>query len=123
MILALATRHRVERPATSMGGGTKNPMERLARRRLDTPLSYTVKSEIRTACRRGFCHNKGAKMELTKLPPAPEEVLTIDGHTIILRFASKSNPGVLDSIQETLFNQKIAPTKSPNFCIKAENVR
>ena len=38
MILALATRHRVERPAISMGGGTKNPMERLARRRLDTPL-------------------------------------------------------------------------------------
>jgi len=48
MILALATRHRVERPAISMGGGTKNPMERLARRRLDTPLFYIVKSEIRT---------------------------------------------------------------------------
>ena len=28
MILALATRHRVERPAISMGGGTENPMER-----------------------------------------------------------------------------------------------
>ena len=34
MILALATRHRVERPAISMEGGTENPMERLARRRL-----------------------------------------------------------------------------------------
>ena len=34
MILALASRHRVERPATRMEGGTKNPMERLTRRRL-----------------------------------------------------------------------------------------
>ena len=34
MILALATRHRVERPATRMEGGTENPMERLAHRRL-----------------------------------------------------------------------------------------
>lgn len=30
MILALATRHRVERPSTRMEGGTENPMERLA---------------------------------------------------------------------------------------------
>ena len=29
MRLALATRHRVERPAISMEGGTQNPMERL----------------------------------------------------------------------------------------------
>lgn len=35
MILALAMRHSVERPAIRMGGGTNDPMERLARRRLD----------------------------------------------------------------------------------------
>lgn len=29
MILASAMRHSVGRPATGMGGGTKNPMERL----------------------------------------------------------------------------------------------
>lgn len=62
-------------------------------------------------------------MELIELPMKSEEVLTIDGNTIILRYADKPNPSVLDSIRETLFSQKIAPTKSPNFCNQAGSMR
>ena len=38
MILALTMSHIVGRPATRIGGGTKNPMERLASRRLISAL-------------------------------------------------------------------------------------
>ena len=53
----------------------------------------------------------------------PEEVISLDGHTVILRYAEKSAPKVLENIQDALFNQKITPTKSPIFCNQAENVR
>ena len=46
MILASAMRHSVGRPATGMGGGTKNPMERSASRRLNLPLFYIVNKRI-----------------------------------------------------------------------------
>lgn len=50
MILALAMRHSVERPAIRMGGGTNDPMERLARRRLDFAFEETIVNLlIRTA--------------------------------------------------------------------------
>ena len=54
---------------------------------------------------------------------SPQEILLLDGHTVILRYADKSAPKVLESIQNTLFDQKITPTKSPIFCNQAENVR
>lgn len=53
----------------------------------------------------------------------PEEVILLDGHTVILHYAEKSTPKVLENVQDTLFNQKITPTKSPIFCNQAENVR
>ena len=46
MILALAMRHSVERPATGMEGGTKNPMERFCQPPSDTALFYIVNNEI-----------------------------------------------------------------------------
>ena len=45
MILALATRHRVERPATRMGGGTLNPMERPCPSPFEMPLTYDCEPE------------------------------------------------------------------------------
>lgn len=45
MILALATRHRVERPAMGMEGGTLNPMERLCPSPFETPLTYDCEPE------------------------------------------------------------------------------
>ena len=45
MILALTMSHIVGRPATGMGGGTKNPMERPASRRLIFALIFCVKTE------------------------------------------------------------------------------
>lgn len=56
-----------------------------------------------------------------KLPR--QETILLDGHIVILRYAEESTPKVLESIQDTLFNQKITPTKSPIFCNQAENVR
>ena len=45
MILALTTRHRVERPATRMGGGTLNPMERPCPSPFEMPLTYDCEPE------------------------------------------------------------------------------
>ena len=46
MILALAMRHSVERPATRMGGGTKILWSGFASRRLNLPLLYIVNNRI-----------------------------------------------------------------------------
>lgn len=53
----------------------------------------------------------------------PEEVLILDGYKIVLRYAERSAPKVLENIQSTLFNQNITPTKSPIFCNQAESMR
>lgn len=45
MILALATRHRVERPAMGMEGGTLNPMERPCPSPFEMPLIYDCELE------------------------------------------------------------------------------
>ena len=45
MILASAMSHIVGRPATGIGGGTKNPMERLCQPPSDTALVYIVNIE------------------------------------------------------------------------------
>ena len=52
-----------------------------------------------------------------------QETFSLDGHTVILRYAEKSAPKILESIQNTLFNQKTTPTKSLIFCNQTENVR
>ena len=62
-------------------------------------------------------------MDLEKAETKTQETISLDGYTVILRYANTPAPGVLDSIQAVLFNQKIAPTKSPIFCNQAENVR
>lgn len=62
-------------------------------------------------------------MEKREIKHLPQETLSLDGHMIILRYAEQPAPGVIASIQKTLFNQKIAPTKSPNFCNNSNDVR
>ena len=62
-------------------------------------------------------------MKAKEVKTFPKEVISLDGHTVILRYAEQPAPGVLDSIQKTLFNQKIAPTKGPNFCKNTDDVR
>ena len=55
IILALATRHRVERPAIRMEGGTLILWSGLARRRLYSAFENTVNPLIRTTLQCGFC--------------------------------------------------------------------
>ena len=62
-------------------------------------------------------------MKATEVKIPRQETILLDEHIIILRYADKSAPKVLESIQDTLFNQKITPIKSPIFCNPAENVR
>ena len=46
------------------------------------------------------------------------EVILIDGHKIILRYADRPQPKVMGNIQDILFNQNISPAKSPKFAIR-----
>ncbi len=55
-------------------------------------------------------------MEATDTMKFPSEIISLDGHTVIFRYAKQSNPAVLDSIRETLVNQKIQPKNEPIFC-------
>lgn len=55
MILALATRHRVERPAISMGGGTYKSYGAALPAAVWDAVDKYVKSGVRTAQRCGFC--------------------------------------------------------------------
>ena len=48
MILALTMSHIVGRPATEIGGGTKNPMERPTSRRLISALFYRESESTKT---------------------------------------------------------------------------
>ena len=51
------------------------------------------------------------------------EVILIDGHKIILRYADRPQPKVMENIQDILFNQNISPTKSPKICNQGDNMR
>lgn len=55
-------------------------------------------------------------MEATDAMKFPSEIISLDGHTVIFRYAKRSNPAVMDSIRETLVNQKIQPQNKPFFC-------
>ena len=60
-------------------------------------------------------------MKAQEANTSAQETVLLDGHTVILRYAEKSAPKVLENIQDTLFNQKITPTKTPIFCNFAKN--
>ena len=62
-------------------------------------------------------------MKSKEVNSSSEEVISLDGHTVILRYAETSVPKVLENIQDTLFNQKTTPTRSSIFCNQANNVR
>ena len=62
-------------------------------------------------------------MKSKEVNSSSEEVLLLDGHTVILRYAEKSTSNVLERIQDALFNQETTPTRSPIFCNQAQNVR
>ena len=51
------------------------------------------------------------------------EVILIDGHKIILRYADRPQPKVMENIQEILFNQKIPQRRSLEICKTGDNVR
>lgn len=41
----------------------------------------------------------------------PREVITIDGCTVIMRYAEKPVPGVMDKVKDTLVNQNFLDKK------------
>ena len=51
------------------------------------------------------------------------EVIIIDGHKIILRYADRPQPKVMGNIQDILFNQNISPTKGHKICNQGDNMR
>ena len=51
------------------------------------------------------------------------EVILLDGHRIILRYADRPQPKLMENIQDILFNQNISPTKSPKICKQGDNMR
>lgn len=46
----------------------------------------------------------------------PREVITIDGCTVILRYAEKPAPGVMEKVKDTLVNQNFLDKKSSISC-------
>lgn len=51
------------------------------------------------------------------------EVILLDGHRIILRYADRPQPKVMENIQDILFNQNISLTKGPKICNQGDNMR
>ena len=46
----------------------------------------------------------------------PSEVITIDGCTVIMRYAEKPVPGVMDKVKDTLVNQNFLDKKYSISC-------
>ena len=46
----------------------------------------------------------------------PSEVITIDGCTVIMRYAEKPAPGVMEKVKDTLVNQNFLDKKRSIFC-------
>lgn len=67
--------------------------------------------------------DKEKNMKTGEMNVRPEEILILDGYKIVLRYAERSIPKVLENIQDTLFNQNITPTKGPIFCNQADSMR
>lgn len=51
------------------------------------------------------------------------EVIIIDGHKIILRYADRPQPKVMENIQNILFSQSISTEKVPENCNQGDNMR
>ena len=51
-----------------------------------------------------------------------EEVISIDGCRIVLRFPSNSKAGVLEELKGVLFRQENHLKKLPKICNKTENM-
>ena len=50
----------------------------------------------------------------------PNEVITIDGCTVIMRYAEKPVPGVMDKVKDTLVNQNFLDEKYSISCKKTK---
>ena len=48
----------------------------------------------------------------------PSEVITIDGYTVLMRYAEKPAPGVMEKVKDTLVNQNFLDKK---YSISCEN--
>ena len=51
----------------------------------------------------------------------PSEVITIDGCTVIMRYAEKPVPGVMDKVKDTLVNQNFLD-KNALFLVKTTKI-
>ncbi len=55
-------------------------------------------------------------MKLLETKQFPSEVITIDGCTVIMRYAEKPVPGVMDKVKDTLVNQNFLDKKCSISC-------
>lgn len=61
-------------------------------------------------------------MKLMEVKQFPSEVVTIDGCTVILRYAEKPVPGALDAMREILINQNFSAKKHSIYCKNDKNM-
>ena len=93
MILALAIRHRMERPAMSMEGGA-TPMEQFA---AAVCLTYE-KNNIYLGGSSMDKQNEESKAEVR------EETLIFGGAAISVKYAEQGNPNAADALKHLLFS-------------------
>lgn len=118
MILASAMRHSVGRPAHGNGGGLL-PMERLPPAAGLSILTCTYQWTLRMIWLFAS-HRETQRWEKNMKPletkQFPSEVITIDGCTVIMRYAEKPVPGVMDKVKGTLVNQNFLDKKYSISC-------
>ena len=93
MILALAIRHRMERPAISMEGGA-TPMERFA---AAVCLTY---DKINT-------YSGGSSMDKQieeSEPKKQEEILSLCGAAISVKYAEQDDPHITEALKRSVFS-------------------
>ena len=93
MILALAIRHRMERPAISMEGGA-TPMEQFA-----TAVCLTYE--------KNNIYSGGSSMDKQieeSEPKKQEEILSFGGVAISVKYAEQDNPHITEALKRSVFS-------------------
>lgn len=93
MILALAIRHRMERPAMSMEGGA-TPMEQFA-----TAVCLTYE--------KNNIYSGGSSMDKQieeSEPKKQEEILSFGGVAISVRYAEQDDPHITEALKRSVFS-------------------
>ena len=55
-------------------------------------------------------------MKSLEMKQFPSEVITIDGCIVIMRYAEKPVPGVMEKVKDTLINQNFLDKKRSIYC-------